>query len=219
MHARACSHVHTSRFPPLSAIRVWLCRPLGAPQHLVSTWPGQAPGPSGRRQLGIWWEGVSEQPNSLLVGPPGAPPPQHSTHPEPPTAGPGRPPAPSLTDPAGPAWAPAWGLASTLHPLRMAWTRGAEPGWGVVQQHWPGARGSGLRALRPRGGPTPPAGPDPHTTDKPMVLKPRPHARGEAAVLSLYSFIVPRDSSLYHTPLNGVNFLIIYIKINIYKYI
>ena len=68
MHARACSHVHRSRSPPLSAIRVWLCRPLGAPQHLVSTWPGQAPGPSGRRQLGVWWEGVSEQPNSCLLG-------------------------------------------------------------------------------------------------------------------------------------------------------
>lgn len=52
-----------------------------------------------------------------------------------------------------------------------------------------------------------------------MVLKSRPHARREVAVLSLYSFIVPRDSPLYHTPLNGVNFLIIYIKINIYKYI
>lgn len=46
------------------------------------------------------------------MGPPGAQPPQHSAYPEPPTAGLGWPPAPSLTDLAGPAWGPA----STLHP-------------------------------------------------------------------------------------------------------
>lgn len=112
--------------------------PSGAPQHLVKTWPGQAPGPSGRCQLGIWWEEVSEQPDSMLarrfpplVGPPGAQPPAQRLYPEPPTAA-ARPPCPQppLTWPGLP------GVQPPPSTFRMAWTRGVSQ-LGVVQQHWP----------------------------------------------------------------------------------
>lgn len=64
-----CAHMCTRPDPlPSQRSGYGSAGPSGAPQHLVSTWPGQAPGPSGRCQLGIWWEGVSEQPDSCLLG-------------------------------------------------------------------------------------------------------------------------------------------------------
>lgn len=58
----------------------------------------------------------------------------------------------------------------------------------------------------------------------PMVLKPAPTpgtARPAPSTRRIrkVTCTVYCSLPLYHTPLNGVNFLIIYIKINIYKYI
>ena len=66
------------------------------------------------------------------------------------------------------------------HPLRTAWTWGTEPGARVGGPGAP-ARCQGEGAACPEApGRAHPAGPDPHTTDNPMVLKSssRPHPEG-----------------------------------------
>lgn len=126
----------------------------------------------------------------LLVGPPRAQPPQHGAHPEASRRGTGAAPhlPASLTRP-GLLWAlpearppPSQDGLDSGNRARWGWDPGA-PARHQVE---------GLRALRPH----PPAQTLTLQTT-PMVLKPssRPRpAQREAAILNLYSFIVPRDS-------------------------
>ena len=143
-------------------IRVGLCRPLRgpSPQHLVSARPGPGalrPVPTGdsvgggfrATHLMLAWG------FPLLVGPPSAWPPRHRARPEPPTVGRGRAHTPQPQRPGRAcSGVPARGPAPTLSGQPGLGEQSQVRGWGG-QEHRPGARGRGLRAPRPRGGPTP----------------------------------------------------------------
>lgn len=215
MHARVCAHVHTSQTPsrplgapagPLSAIRVCAAGPPAAPQHLESTWPGRAPpGPPGPA---AWGAGLPRNQTDTRAGARAA-------------CGASR----------------CWGPCGRGHPTPLP---GASAGPGPARLaaracsgRLPGARpppsraglDSGSGARERRGRRAPPGAPEPHTTETPpMVLTPRPgpaqapRPRGRRQLVPVQFYCTER-LSLYYTPLNGVNFLIIYIKIKIYKYI
>lgn len=153
----------------------------------------------------------------LLEGPPrgllGPSPPQHGAAPQVSSRemgwGGGQTPALSPARP-GLLGAPARSPASALSGWPGLRCKSQVPGWGR------------LLTLRPGGDPLLPAWSRTlHTT--PMVLKPRPRPPGGSGGSLTCTVLLYQDKRLspplYHTPLNGVNFLIIYIKINIYKYI
>lgn len=209
MHARVCTHVHTS--PPhspnpsapqdrgfsllsgvallatqgsLSRDRPW---PSPAPcKHLLrqALQPSGGQVPPAPEDWGLGGEGVSKNPNRCSLRVPSHP--QHGVHPN----------------------LPPWDVGTRCQPASPTMPGCRAPAASTLSG-WPGlgeqsrARGS-LRASARRQAALARACPPAQTLTLqkiPMVLKPSlrprlapPHPGGEAAVLNLYSFIVPRDS-------------------------
>lgn len=146
----------------------------------------------------------------VLLGLPAAGRPQHGATPEPQAVGWGR---PNAHQPHWPGQArPARGTCQGPSHGPQDLDSGSRARWGT---RWDWVEG--LHALRPRLGPHLL---DPHTTDNPNGAETLDLATpGGRRQFLTCTVLLYRDFSLYHTPLNGVHFLIIYIKINIYKYI
>lgn len=138
---------------------------------------------------------------------------QHGAHPRPPTMGRGGwggcPTPASFTNHPGHPGVRMPGL----HPLRTAWN------WGTgraaqERHHTPWAPPAQTLTLQ-KSPMVLKSAPTPGTARPARHGPPGPSTRRIRKVTCTVSCSLP----LYHTPLNGVNFLIIYIKINIYKYI
>lgn len=184
-------------------------------QHLVSTWPG-APSP---RQTGGSVGGLPRNQTDAHSGAPGHR--RHRAHPKAAHRGMEW---PDASQPQRPRSAAPGALPGCPQPLRMAWTWGTsrasgEPG-SIARRRW--------RGCVPQGPAGAPPGPDPHTTEnpngaeilaRPRPAPPRPGGRWQFLTCTVLLYQERLALPLYHKPLNGVNFLIIYIKINIYKYI